>query len=42
MRTESSIDLFIAFLVIVVVAPQVPIVQIKKRRRDMPGGILKS
>ena len=42
MSADSIVDFLIALLVIMVVALQVQILQIKKRLRDMPGGAPKN
>ena len=42
MSTDSAVDFLIAFLVIMVVALQVLIIQLKKRLRDLPGGVSKN
>jgi hypothetical protein len=42
MSTDTVVDFLIAFLVIMVVALQVQIVQLKKRLRDLSGGVPKS
>ena len=42
MSTDNVVDFLIALIVIMVVALQVQILQIKKRLRDMPGGAPKS
>jgi hypothetical protein len=42
MSTDSIVDLLIAFVVIMVVALQVQILQLKKRLRDRPGGAPKN
>ena len=42
MSTETVVDFLITFLVIMVVALQVQIIQLKKRLRDLPGGVPKS
>jgi hypothetical protein len=42
MSTDTVVDFLIAFLVIMVVALQVQISQLKKRLRDLPGGVPKS
>jgi hypothetical protein len=39
---DTVVDFLIAFLVIMVVALQVQIIQIKKRLRDVPSGIPKN
>jgi hypothetical protein len=42
MSTDTVVDFLIAFLVIMVVALQVQIIQLKKRFRDIPGGVPKN
>jgi hypothetical protein len=42
MSTDTGVDFLIALLVIMVVALQVQIVQLKKRLRDLPNGVPKS
>ena len=42
MSTDTAVDFLIAFLVIMVVALQVQLLQIKKRLRDLPGGAPKT
>jgi hypothetical protein len=42
MSMDTVVDFLIAFLVIMVVALQVQIIQIKKRLRDVPSGIPKN
>jgi len=42
MSTDTVVDFLIALLVIMVVALQVQIVQLKKRLRDLPNGVPKS
>ena len=42
MSTDTVVDFLIAFLVIMVVALQVQIIQLKKRIRDIPSGVPKS
>jgi hypothetical protein len=42
MSTDTVIDFVVALLVIMVVALQVQIMQLKKRLRDLPGGVPKS
>jgi hypothetical protein len=42
MSADRIIDFLIALLVIMVVALQVQIIQIKKRLRNIPGGAPKS
>jgi hypothetical protein len=42
MSTDTAVDFLIAFLVIMVVALQVQIIQMKRRLRDMPSGVSKN
>jgi hypothetical protein len=42
MSTDSIVDFLIALVVIMVVALQVQILQLKKKLRDMSGGAPKS
>ena len=42
MSTDTVVDFLIALLVIMVVALQVQIIQLKKRLRDLPNGVPKS
>lgn len=42
MSTDTAVDFLIAFLVIMVVALQVQIIQLNKRLRDIPGGVSKN
>ena len=42
MSADSIVDFLIALLVIMVVALQVQILQLKKKLRDMPGGAPKN
>jgi hypothetical protein len=42
MSTDTVVDFLIALLVIMVVALQVQIIQLKKRLNDLPGGVSKS
>jgi hypothetical protein len=42
MNTGSIVEFLIAFVVIMIVALPVQIIQIKERLHDMPGGALKS
>jgi hypothetical protein len=42
MGTDTVVDFLIACLVIMVVALQVQIIQLKKRIRDIPSGVPKS
>jgi hypothetical protein len=42
MSMDTVVDLLIALLVIMVVALQVQIIQLKKRLNDLPGGAPKS
>ena len=42
MSMDTVVDFLIAFLVIMVVTLQVQIIQIKKRLRDIPGGVPKN
>jgi hypothetical protein len=39
--TDTGVDFLIALLVIMVVALQVQIIQLKKRLRDLPNGVPK-
>jgi hypothetical protein len=39
---DAVVDLLIALLVIMVVALQVQIIQLKKRLNDLPGGVPKN
>ncbi len=42
MSMDTVVDLLVALLVIMVVALQVQILQLKKRLNDLPGGVPKS
>jgi hypothetical protein len=42
MSTDTAVDFLIAFLVIMVVALQVQIIQLNKKLRNLPGGVPKS